>query len=86
MRVRLLKPYKGRKAGTEFVPAWDSEARGMVARGEAVPVHPVPPAESAAIEKMGAAIQKVAGVVKKLSTRANPAKPKPAKTPKPAKQ
>lgn len=38
MRVKLLKDHKGRRAGVVYVPAWEAEARALVAKGIAEPV------------------------------------------------
>ena len=63
MRVKLLKPYRNRRAGAEFVPAWEAEARALVANGTAVPVGRAAP-EAVAAEQ---------------PKTAKKAKPKPAK-------
>lgn len=47
MRIKLLKPHKGRRAGAEYVPAWEAEARALVANGTAVPVGRAAPAPEA---------------------------------------
>lgn len=79
MRVKLLKDYRGRRAGAVFVPPWDHQARELIRAGIAEAVNPgdAKGVEKKAVKKPVPVVQVPAPVAKKPTAKKAAAK-KPA--------